>query len=326
MKTFLDLFSIYISTIYKVYWLDPRYSKKIVKELNQTLADQGYTLEQNTAKRINIYIVFSGLTTNWFCQLRGHKTSPKEKLLTLYLATIIPLLDDLTDDLKIKSLDIIKDLKNNTNEIHPTMPAIRYLYYKLIDNCSDRFVSTFHQALLVQDQSIMQFDANEIDAPQLKEITYKKGGISTFLFRLILDNPIIENEEKTIYELGYLLQLVNDMLDVYKDHINKQQTLFTNALSLEGCVKEFHDSLRKITKGISSLNYKHKDIKKALGQMSLITSMGKVCIEQLLKCQSSTNGTFNIDQYERKQLICDMDTLSNKLKSFKFSLNYYRQI
>lgn len=48
------------------------------------------------------------------------------------------------------------------------------------------------------------------------------------LYRSVLGTPLISGEEDAIYLLGSILQLANDMFDVYKDFKNGQQTVFTN--------------------------------------------------------------------------------------------------
>ncbi|MBT6377459.1 MAG: hypothetical protein HOJ72_04335, partial [Flavobacterium sp.] len=213
MKKYLYIFSIYLSSAYRVFWLNPRNSRKIIQELNLVLSVKKISLDANISRRIKLYILMSDFTNSWFCSLRGYAATTKEKHDTFYLAAIMPLLDDLTDSLKIPSIDIIKGLKNNNDSLHPSMPAIRYLYNKLLNNCSDSFVKLFHEALKVQDKSILQLENHTLDTAILKQITYEKGGISTFLFRLVLENSLVKNEEKAIYELGYLIQLINDMFD-----------------------------------------------------------------------------------------------------------------
>ena len=49
-------------------------------------------------------------------------------------------------------------------------------------------------------------------------------------------------------------------------------------------------------------------------------------MEQLLACEKSTHGTFKIESYERKQLICDMDSIKNIFKSYKYSVTFYKQL
>tara|TARA_B100000780_G_C20983617_1_gene393173 strand:+ start:374 stop:862 length:489 start_codon:yes stop_codon:yes gene_type:complete len=128
MKKYLYIFSIYLSSAFKVFWLNPRSSRKIIQELNLVLAVKNTSLDGNISRRIKLYILMSDFTNSWFCSLRGYAATAKEKHDTFYLAAIMPLLDDLTDSLKIPSIDIIKDLKNNNDSLHPSMPAIRYLY------------------------------------------------------------------------------------------------------------------------------------------------------------------------------------------------------
>ena len=101
------------------------------------------------------------------------------------------------------------------------------------------------------------------------------------------------------------------MFDIHKDYLNKQQTLFTNATSLKPCFNEYKNTLDNVITNFMSLDYDHSNSIKALSKISTITSRAQVCIEQLLACEKSTQGSFKIEFYERKQLICDMDTIKN---------------
>ena len=326
MKKFLYVFFIYISSACRVFFVTPKNSKKIIIELNSLFLTKRKWLDISIVKRIKLYITIGDFITNWFFTIRGFKATNKERKRILYLAAIMPLLDDLTDSLKIPSKDIIKDLKSTNNTLHPTIPVIRYLYFKLIENCSEHFIFTFHRALEVQDKSISQLQEKKLSTKDLKKITYEKGGISIFLFRLILNHPLRKNEEKSIYELGYLIQLINDMFDIHKDYLNKQQTLFTNATSLKTCFNKYNNTLDNVITNFMSLDYDHSNSVKALSKISTITSRAQVCMEQLLACEKSTQGIFKIESYERKQLICDMDTIKNIFKSYKFSVTFYKQL
>lgn len=57
--------------------------------------------------------------------------------------------------------------------------------------------------------------------------------------------------------------------------------------------------------------------------MIIIGALGKVCLEQLKKCQQDTDGTFVAASYSRKQLICDMEKWSNRKSYLKISLQLY---
>ena len=43
-----------------------------------------------------------------------------------------------------------------------------------------------------------------------------------------------------------------------------------------------------------------------------------VCLDQLEKNQKRTGGVFDVKAYSRKELICDMDTVGNKLRSLRY--------
>ena len=68
-----------------------------------------------------------------------------------------------------------------------------------------------------------------ISEKEIQSITFYKGGTSLLFYRTaFLPVPSVE-EEKLIYNLGSLMQLANDIFDVYKDRENKIKTLVTEA-------------------------------------------------------------------------------------------------
>jgi len=51
-----------------------------------------------------------------------------------------------------------------------------------------------------------------------------------------------------------------------------------------------------------------------------------VCSEQLLRCQKPGENKFNLEGLSRKELICDMEKISNIIKAIKNSFLCYKQI
>ena len=69
------------------------------------------------------------------------------------------------------------------------------------------------------------------------------------------------------------------------------------------------------------IGFPKKNVRKFLSMLSLgIFSRAFVCLDQLEKNETTTNNIFSVHQYSRKQLICDMDTVSNKLNSASYHI------
>ena len=326
MKKYIYILHIYISMAYKVYWLNMKHTNKLIKELNQVLKKTGGSLNKAQIKRIKFYTDLNCITNSWFCTLRGQKTIAEEEMYAIYLGAITPLLDDLTDSLKLTSVEIMEKLNSSDDTTSDEMVLARYIYAQLTNNRNEDFYNAVEEALVAQDTSLKQLEKDKLNDKELKNITYVKGCTSTLLYRIILCNQLKSGEKEAIYSLGYLLQLTNDMFDVYKDYHKKQQTLYTNSTDLIQLYHEYKTTLDKMILQFMYLDYDYKNIKKCLCEISTITSRGMVCSDQLLLCQKKTNGIFKIGQYTRKQLKCDMEKLSNIIKSINYSIHFYNQL
>ena len=87
----------------------------------------------------------------------------------------------------------------------------------------------------------------------------------------------------------------------------------------------FISTLTQLIAQFKSLDYSKKNIEKCLMEISTITSRGMVCLNQLIVLQKE-KGVFNIENYMRKELICDMEKFRNILKSFKYSVQFYDEV
>ncbi|TAG08610.1 MAG: hypothetical protein EAZ35_09755 [Sphingobacteriia bacterium] len=314
----------YLFIALKVYWLNKKYTNSLFKELDQILKIEMYSLSKELKKRIFSYTAISCIYASWICALRGKGLTQKEKKNLIYLGAITPILDDLTDSLRITSAEILHLLKNkNESEQHEIIIA-KYLYKQLQNIQNEDFNSIFEEALISQDASILQLEERFLNENELREITCNKGGVWALLYRAVLDNPLKLDEKDVLITLGYALQQTNDMFDIYKDNINKQQTSFTNSKDINKNHLAYESTLKKIISQLKILDYNKKDIEKCLIEISTITSRGMVFLNQLILLQGNSSD-FNITKFTRKQLVCDMEKIYNIRKSIFFSVQFYEQ-
>jgi hypothetical protein len=71
------------------------------------------------------------------------------------------------------------------------------------------------------------------------------------------------------------------MFDIYKDHVNKQQTSFTNSEDIKMNWQEYQSTLSQLIAQFNSLGYNKKNIEKCLTEISSITSRGMVCFKSI---------------------------------------------
>lgn len=324
MTNHIQILSIHIQLLNELYFRRKRHVGRMMRELNSLLVGARQQLSDSQRKRIAVYTVLGFYVNSCFATLRGRKLSKTEVRNTLHLSILTPLLDDLTDILKLSSTEILEQLSNYKGGHAPEMLLPKYLYDQIRDNSNgNQFYQTFRQALIAQDESLLQLEKQQLADEQLGKITYEKGSIWTILFRLMLTDPLKASEREAILLFGHLIQLTNDMYDVYKDLQNGQQTLFTNTQDIRRQEQEYDQLIESMTQAFLLLDYEQKHIKKCLRKLSVITSLGKLCLEQLKSCQSRTNNVFIPASYTRSQLVCDMEKWSNRRRYVGLQLKAY---
>jgi hypothetical protein len=157
----------------------------------------------------------------------------------------------------------------------------------------------------------------------IHDTTFFKGGTSLLFYRTAFQPSPSESETDLLYKLGGIMQLANDIFDVYKDRENGTRTLVTEAEHIDDITNLLTSQLAGCIKQSVETGFPAKNIKQFLSILSIgIFSRALVCLEQLKGLEASTGNRFQVHQYTRKQLICDMDTLRNILRS----ATYHKQV
>jgi hypothetical protein len=322
---YLFILKVYLSIAYKVYWQSRRYTYRLFEELDKLHEVKNFKLSEGQKNRILFYTAQCFITASWTCALRGKPLTREEKQNVVYLGAITPILDDLTDTLKLNSSEILDLLRSSKNADNYEVLIARYLYNKLQRFHNEPFNKVFEKALVSQDASIQQLEEKKLDETELKKIAQEKGGMFVLLYRVILSPKLNPNEKEALFTLGYALQQINDMFDIYKDHVNKQQTSFTNSEDIKMNWQEYQSTLSQLIAQFNSLGYNKKNIEKCLTEISTITSRGMLCLNQLMALQKGQN-QFNIERFTREQLICDMEKPKNIFKSMRYSVLFYDEV
>lgn len=314
------LFASQFLHVVKWKWIDaPRLLRKYKKEIGRE------SFDDDLKKRIVLYVIISRFTIMWLCTLRGFCPSKEEIKRAYQLAVLIPLLDDLTDTKQLTSAQIRKMVvEDKSNE--PKVKLAKILYSTLLSECGVEFESLLNQAALAQDHSMKQQQTQKLSEPELREITFQKGSHSLQLYRVILSHKLIQGEKEALAQLGYLIQYLNDMFDIFKDKNEQQQTLYTQYPVMKIRADEFNYLKDNVVNSVLQLNYNTEYKRRSLLQLYTIISRGDVMTQQLLSCESLTNNKFEIHAYTRQQLVCDMEKWSNIKDSFLYTEKFYSSL
>ena len=260
--------------------------------------------------------------------LRGSPLDLAERKTITYLGGISGLLDDLFDE-QDKEVMHLKDFIIDPEKLEP-----KNSYEALLKHCylkgllsSENPQALKQQAKAVfnsQSESELQLN-KKLSEKKIKELTFLKGGHSFLFYRLCLNNRLEIEEKKMIYHLGGLMQMGNDIFDIWEDVQQKIETLATNTNSIHQLRNSFSTELQKTISLLSKCNYPEKQLQEFTKIIIFGLSRVYVCLDQFEKLQTSETSLFQPEKYSRKQLICDMQLLKSKNAAIKYYLRLHSQ-
>lgn len=295
------------------------FKKTIAIDIEEIKKEQDGSLNDSDFKKITDYYGFAvpAILGEAFCILRGKAMTERERCAMTYLGALTGLFDDFFDE-KNTPQDHIKELLDNPQELlarnSHEMLFVRF-FRKALGNSIDSNLlnSSFHEVYNAQVLSERQY-LPEISREEIESITVEKGAVSHLFYRRVLDESVSEEERRMIYNLGGLLQLEHDIFDVYKDYIGKIRTLATIETKISNLRKTFTLMMDKTIASLSATRFPVENKKKFWRFISLVALQGFVCLDFLESSEKKTNGIFSPKDYDRSDLICDMEKTSNKLR------------
>lgn len=288
------------------------------------------SLSENDFKKITHYygLAVPAILGEAICILAGKTMTEKERWASSSQGAMTGLFDDFFDkdyleDAEVKNKIIAPgiELPHQSNE-----RLFDLFYKKALQTVPDKnaMQQTLYAVYEAQVKSKQQVDPM-LSADDIKKITFEKGGASLLFYRTAFGPAATEPEITLLHQLGGTMQLANDIFDVYKDKENGIRTLVTETGNIHEIRLLLNTRLLYAYQQAYTLPYPTAAIQKFLSVLSIaIFSRCFVCLDHLQKNETFTNIKFQVNAYSRKQLICDMDTKKNMLRSAAYHLKTIR--
>ncbi|MEO7307463.1 MAG: hypothetical protein ABIR78_06635 [Ferruginibacter sp.] len=298
--------------------------KHIDPELEKAKKSGDGSLDENDYKKITGYygLAVPAILGEAFCALRGDSMTDNERMASTCQGAMTGLGDDFFDKQRLSDQGVKDFIEKPELFIGNSSSERLFLdFYKTaLANAPQRaqmqqqIFKVFQAQLLSKQQ-----DSPGLSYEIIKDITIRKGAESLLYYRTAFEHPVKNGEEKMLYALGGLMQLSNDIFDVYKDHQSGVSTLVTTATKIKELRFYYSALLQTGKEAALRSGYPKKNVRKFIRIISIgIFSRCYVCLDQLEKNEKRTNGVFDLKAYLRKDLVCDMDTTGNKLRSLGY--------
>jgi len=317
------------------------YSYHIVRLLARMLF--GLTLSENKADKLLkiIELQFNGkfehttfkkikkfqgiqqyIINDSFAKLENRYTNNNERENNKQYFILASLYDDLMDE-RIVSQEVLNEMflhpeKANPNSFSETVLIDTHLkLLNLVQNkeAYQKVLNNIHQA---QIDSLEQLKS-DISLDRILSITERKGGYSLLMCRHYIQMSAHDVIDNCWYQLGGMIQMTNDLYDIYKDTMAGIHTFANTQNEFEKIRDQYVSQVHKYKLGIEKLAY--DDSKKLIFQikLSLIPALGFVALDNLKQLQGKAKKLKQFKDYVRKDLIVDMEKVKNIIKLIKFS-------
>lgn len=170
----------------------------------------------------------------------------------------------------------------------------------------------------IQLETIKQTDPS-IDDDELTRITFAKGGYSVIIYHQVMKKPASESMWQVLFYVGSLMQLSNDLFDIYKDLRDGITTLPDKCNDYGKLQQLFLSRVRECNRLIYSLPYSKNRKEEFAVTMHLIISRGMVVIDKMMSLEKKLGKPLDYKNLSRKQLVCDMEKTKSILKWLYYS-------
>lgn len=291
--------------------------------LQEHLSTNDGSIDKEDVRKIEQYYALAvpAILGEAFAQLRGRPLSHTERLAATFLGASTGLYDDLFDKKQLPE-DYIDHMFHHTALIFPQDSFERMLiasWGKTQELCTAKELLA-HFAVIIHKLQIRtkQQQTGNLSPQAIKQLTFDKGGYSVLLYMSLFYKEMPVADEKLFYHAGALLQLENDLFDVFKDSRSGIKTLVTHADDMAALRDLYAQKWMEVKEYLEQTTHEKKGRKAFARILCAIISRGFVCLDMLEKRQAQHKGVFNPMSFERKYLICDMERPVNLLKTIHY--------
>jgi hypothetical protein len=316
------LLPIFIKILYKVFFTNKLHHKPIlINKIKQLEIEFETQLDTAYHKRFHLYTIIATIFISWLETLRNQRLNQQQKTTALLFCGLTPLFDDLFDDFHYSKTEITL-LSQKKLQRHTVIEKICVALFEEIEQLNGHLEWTelWQKVIDYQINSLEQKNP-AISKMQIKDITFGKGGYSLLLYlEAISPNAYSQAEADAVFQMGGIIQLTNDIFDVFKDRNEGIFTLATSTSDMNDLRVFYENEVQKNIQQFKKLAFPAQNINDFLLQYMLIVSRGYVALDQFQALQDRDNGHFKLHQYSRKELICDMELWRNIKKSLLYTL------
>ena len=286
--------------------------------------------KEQKRKILNYYGIFiTSILCSSYKRLYGKSLCNEERKRATLFGILTPIGDDLFDIDKL-DIDSIRHITYDPDSYNATTfsskVAKEIQSYELHHvPYPKEYLEASKNVLEIQIETIKQTNSS-ISTEDLERITYTKGAVSVIIYHQSLDELADEKMLEVLFLVGSLFQLGNDIFDVYKDLRDNIYTLPNTCDDYIIFKKKFIQRIKLQNDTIMALPYAKKNKKEFCIVMNSINARSLVAIDQFIRLQKKMGQPIDWQKLERKDMICDMEKLTNMVRWIRYMWKLLKMI
>ena len=246
-----------------------------------------------------------------FCTRLGRRRTARERYLFSNLAALACFFDDLVDAFRGQNPADWTLLE--TPEAYGRAADPRGLSLHFLKNICDKlpperlpqFRELMQRVFRVEADGQQRGIPNLLKKSDLEKITAEKGGCSVLLFRCLLAEPVPENEQRFWREFGLLIQLCDDIFDLWHDRQAGTATLatfFAEQNDVRGLTQTFEQQAQVVASSAGRVR----------GEIHFLLAITRVCLRHYAELLGK-HGSLPLD--DRSLMVVDMERWRNRWRA-----------
>jgi hypothetical protein len=247
-----------------------------------------------------------------FATVFNKSLSEKERQQATEMSLLFALADELIDEdnLDLGSISELTE-KNASHSIRYT--EAQRLLVKFQNEST--IWPTLQAAIKAQIASKAQKEITNIE--QVRALTFNKGSWTMLLYRQLIDEKLNDQESKTVKQLGYCLQLADDLLDAFDDTSEKIATT-ANLIDLHRVVSHYRTQVELAKSSFFSTYGKNKTTLEAFRTFQILFAISEMAVDQFSKNGIKSFHQTDLSLLNRSQYIVDMEKGTTVLRSLSY--------
>lgn len=312
---FFSIVTCIVSKVICFFYAKPRevrWARQRVRALGSAL---GGRLDDATFyKVVNSYAIYNPVICEAFTALRNRRSrdAEKERLLQYFICS--SLFDNFCDRNELTQ-EALYQISFSPETYTPGsfdeqlfLQAHLFLCGEVADKAG--YLQAKKGVFQSQIDSLKQFNP-AISNEDIRQITLRKGGYAVLLCHFYLDDRASEPEQQCWYQMGGMIQLINDLFDIYKDYQDGIATLPNRMNDAYAFQLHYMELVEQLKREIAHLPFPVAAKRHLTVSIIGICAVGAMAIRQLQEIQGMAPELPDLRSLPRNALIVDMEKPRN---------------